>query len=399
MSESPVPSNSEGSYVPLSVPYIGGNEALYLQECLDSNWVSSAGPFVSKFEEMFSNYIGTKFGVATVNGTAALHIALLVAGVKPEHEVLVSTLTFIAPINAIRYVGAWPVLVDADPDSWQMDTSVLKHFLENDCRWRNGAVINLKTGRQVKAIMPVHILGHPCDMEAIVELASKYSLRIIEDATESLGSKYKGTMVGNIGDIACFSFNGNKLITTGGGGMLVSNSETWAEEARYLTTQAKDHPVEYIHNNIGYNYRLSNINAALGCGQLEQIDSYIAKKRDIARAYTEGIGNILGIKGMYEAEWATSVFWLYTILVNRNKFGIDSRMLLTELRACGIDSRPLWQPNHLSPAHSTCQALGGRVAEHLYRNCLSIPCSVGLLKTDQQRVIDAVCSLGTQISS
>ena len=349
--------NPNGAHVPLSVPYIRGNEAKYLQECLDSNWVSSAGPFVSRFEEMFSRYIGTKFGIATVNGTAALHIALLVAGIKPEHEVLVSTLTFIAPINAIRYVGAWPVLVDAEPESWQMDTSIVKRFLEENCHLRNGLLINSTTGRQVKAIMPVHILGHPCNMKDIAELAFKYGLTVIEDATESLGARYNGSMVGHLGDLACFSFNGNKLITTGGGGMLVTD------------------------------------NAALGCGQLEQIDSYFENKREIAKTYIEDMGTLPGIKNMKESEWAESVFWLYTVLIDQDIFGMDSRTLLNELGNHRIDSRPLWQPNHLSPAHSRCQVLGGECAENLYQNCLSLPCSVGLSKADQRRVTDTIVSV------
>jgi perosamine synthetase len=237
--------------IPLSVPEINGNEWEYVKECLDSNWVSSAGPFVERFEQMVADYVGTQHAVATVNGTAALHLALLVAGVQPDDEVLVPALTFIAPANAVRYAGAWPVFIDAEPAYWQMDAEKVMNFLEHRCAWANGELRNKNTGRRVRGILPVHILGHPCDMDPIVDLARKFRLVVIEDATESLGALYKERMVGHLGDVACFSFNGNKVITTGGGGMIVTDNEAWAERARYLSTQAKDNPVEYIHNEIG----------------------------------------------------------------------------------------------------------------------------------------------------
>ena len=248
-------------HIPLCVPEIRGNEWKYVKECLDTNWVSSVGSFVDRFERMLADYIGTIHAVATTSGTAALHIALLVAGVQPDDEVLVPTLSFIAPANAIRYTGAWPVFIDSEPIYWQMDPEKVLDFLEKECRWQGESLLNKTTGRRVKAILPVHILGHPCDIDPIREAAQKYDLAIIEDATESLGAKYKGNMVGRLGDIACFSFNGNKLITTGGGGMIVTNDESWANRARYLSTQAKDDPIEYFHSEIGYNYRLTNISS------------------------------------------------------------------------------------------------------------------------------------------
>ena len=275
-------SSSRPGFIPLCVPELRGKEWVYIKECLDTNWVSSAGTFVDRFEDAVAQYIGVKHAVATASGTAALHVALLVAGVQPDDEVVVSTLTFIAPANTVRYVGAWPVFVDAEPLYWQMDSEKLAHFLEKGCRWKDGALFNKVTGRRVKAILPVHILGHPCDMQPIMEAARKYGLAVIEDATESLGSKYQSTMAGHLGDIACFSFNGNKVITTGGGGMIVTDNAEWAKEARYLTTQAKDDPIEYIHEIFGYNYRLTNIQAAMGCAQMESLDEYISAKRRIA---------------------------------------------------------------------------------------------------------------------
>lgn len=368
---------SEGM-IPLCVPEIRGNEWKYIKECLDTNWVSSVGPYVDRFERELADYVGTKYAVAAVNGTAALHIALLVTGVQPDDEVLVSTITFISPANVIRYVGAWPVFIDAEPDYWQMDSQKVVDFLEQECRWANGELRNKTTNRCVKAIMPVHILGHPVDMDPILEMARKYNLVVIEDATESLGAKYKGRMVGHLGDIACFSFNGNKIITTGGGGMIVTDDEAWARKAKYLTTQAKDDPLEYIHNEIGYNYRLTNTQAAMGCAQLEQLNDYIVTKRRIAANYAQALKDVPGITPMREAKWAFSIFWMYTVLVNETKYGTSSRALLHKLADEKIQTRPLWQPIHNSPAHTGSQGCRCDVAERLNQEALSLPCSVGL---------------------
>ena len=376
--------------IPLSVPEIGGNEWEYIKECLDTNWVSSAGSFVDRFEDMVAERVGARYAVATVNGTAALHIALLVAGIEPDDEVVVSSVTFIAPANAIRYVGAWPVFMDAEPDYWQMDTEKLKSFLERGCEWKNGVLRNLATGRRVRAILPVHILGHPCDMDLVLELAAKYELIVVEDASESLGAQYNGRMVGHLGDVACFSFNGNKLITTGGGGMIVTDNEEWATRTKYLTTQAKDDPVEYIHGEIGYNFRLTNILAALGVAQMEQLDKFLEKKRDIARRYDELLAEVPGIIPMAEAPWASSAFWLYTVRVDENRYGSDSRDLLAVLQQQGVQTRPLWEPLHLSIPHKTSQAWDVQVADLLYTQCLSLPCSVGLSEEEQERVIRLV---------
>jgi perosamine synthetase len=352
--------------------------------------VSSVGSFVDRFEQELAAYVGATYGVSATNGTSALHIALLVAGVQPDDEVLVSTLTFIAPVNAIRYVGAWPVFMDAEPDHWQIDPQQVANFLVQECHQVGGELRNKRTGRRVKALLPVHILGHPCDIDSLVEMARHYNLALIEDATESLGAKYQGTMVGHLGDIACFSFNGNKIITTGGGGMIVTDNEAWAKRAKYLTTQAKDAPTEYIHNEIGFNYRLTNIQAAMGCAQLEQLTEYIAAKRHIAHTYNQAFKDLAGIEPMDKAEWASSVCWLYTVLVDKAQYGLDSRELLSYLAAHNIQTRPLWQPIHLSPAHNNSQVYSGTVAETLYKQALSLPCSVGLSDEACQRVISLV---------
>ena len=380
----------EGDGIPLCVPEIHGREWEYVKECLDTNFVSSVGPFVDRFEREMAAYTGAKFGIATSTGTAALHIALLVTGIQPDDEVLVSTLTFIAPVNAIRYAGAWPVFIDAEPDYWQMDPQKVWDFLEKNCAWEKGELRNRQTGRRVRAIMPVHILGHPVDMDPILEAAEKFNLVVLEDATESLGAQYKNKPTGRLGAIACFSFNGNKIITTGGGGMIVTDQEAWARKAKYLTTQAKDDPIEFVHKEIGFNYRLTNLQAALGCAQLEQLGKYITAKRQIAATYTKTLQELPGLTPMRQAEWASSIFWMYTILVDETKFGMSSRALMRKLAQNNIQARPFWQPAHLSPAHSGAYRVDCSVAEKLNREALSLPCSVGLTETQQQRVLNLV---------
>lgn len=377
-------------FIPLSVPEIRGNEWAYVKDCLDTNWVSSVGSYVERFEQLVARQAETKHAVATVNGTSALHLALLVAGVLPDDEVLVSTLTFIAPVNAIRYVGAWPVFIDAEPVYWQMDPERVAEFLEKGCSYREGALYNRLTGRRVSAVIPVHILGHPVDLDPILNVARKFDLKVIEDATEGLGATYKGKGLGGSSDLACFSFNGNKIITTGGGGMLVTNDERWASKAKYLSTQAKDDPLEYIHGEVGYNYRLTNVLAAIGCAQMEQLPAYVAEKRKIASRYADGFQSVPGVLPMKNAPWASSTFWMYTILVDEREFGVDSRQLMRALEAKKIQCRPLWQPIHQSPAHATPSPVSMPVAEALARRALSLPCSVGLSESAQDRVIEAV---------
>jgi perosamine synthetase len=378
------------TFIPLAVPEICGNEWEYVKQCLDTGWVSSVGSFVERFENVMAQQTATGHAVATVNGTSALHVALLVANVQPDEEVLVSTLTFIAPVNAIRYVGAWPVFVDAEPAYWQMDPEQVEHFLEHGCRWSKGALYNRSTGRRVSAIIPVHILGHPVDLDPILSIARKYGLKVIEDATEGLGALYKGRPLGSFGDLACFSFNGNKIITTGGGGMLVTNDAAAAQKAKYLTTQAKDDPIEYIHGEVGYNYRLTNLAAAVGCAQMEQLGTKVAAKRAIASRYSESFGALPGITPMRSAAWAESTFWMYTVLIDEREFGLSSREVMSALGSRGIQCRPLWQPIHRSPAHAThCQS-DLHVADRLATQALSLPCSAGLTSSQQNTVIAAL---------
>ena len=376
--------------LPLSVPEISGNEWKYIKECLDTNWVSYLGSFVDQFEDTIADYVGAKHGVATVNGTAALHTALLVAGIEAEDEVLVSTLTFIAPVNAIRYMGAWPVFIDSEPKYLQMDANKVVEFLEKECRWTSGALYNKVTGRRIKAILPVHILGHPVDMDPIVEIARKYDLIVIEDAAESLGARYKGKKVGHLGDISCFSFNGNKVITTGGGGMIATDNESWALRAKHLTTQAKSDKLEYLHDEIGYNYRMNNIQAAMGLAQMEKLNEFIDKKRQIAATYSEGLKGVPNLVLMCEDEHAHSTYWLYTLLVGQLDSKQSSRELIKQMNQLGIHSRPLWLPAHLQKMYGDCLFYGTNCAENLYDLAVQLPSSVGLTDDQANYVLTAI---------
>jgi perosamine synthetase len=385
-SSTPVPAPR----IPLSEPQIDGNEWAYVKECLDTGWVSSVGSFVTRFEEAVAARVGARHAVAAVNGTAALHVALLVAGVGPGDEVLVPSLTFIAPANAIRYAGGWPVFVDVEPEHWQMDPAAVADFLNNRCRREGGRLLDKATGRRVAAVLPVDLLGHPAEMDAIVATARRHGLPVVEDATEALGARCGSRSAGHLADIACLSFNGNKILTTGGGGMIVTDDEGWAARARYLTTQAKDDPVEYVHGTIGFNYRLTNVLAAIGCAQMERLDAFVERKREIAARYAEALARVPGLTLMREASWARSTFWLYTVLVDAAAYGCDRRALMTRLADRGIESRPLWQPIHCSPAHADAPRAECPVAERLQRDALSLPSSVGLTAADQRRVIDAI---------
>jgi len=383
--------SNKDKMIPICEPEIRGNEWKYVKECLDTGWVSSAGCYVDKFEQYLAGYIGRKYSVACTNGTAALHIALLVAGLNPNEEVLLPALTFVAPANAVRYTGAWPVFIDVSSDVWQIDPEKVKDFLTKECELKKQGLINRNTGRVVRAILPVHLMGHPVDMEPILDLAKRFNLLVIEDVAESLGATYKGKQLGSLGDIGVFSFNGNKIVTSGGGGMLVTDRKDWADKARYLTTQAKDDVLEFVHNEIGYNYRLTNVQAAIGLAQMENIDSYIVSKRNIAAYYREKLQNAPGISPMPFAVWANPSFWLYTIKVDEFEYCGGSRSLLKKLSSDKIVSRPLWHPlNSLKPFLG-CYSYKIEVANQLYHDCLSLPSSVGLKREDQERVISAIC--------
>ena len=379
-------------FIPLCVPELGGREWEYVKECLDTNWVSSVGSYVDRFERMVAERAGAAFGVATVNGTAAIHIALLVSGVASNDEVIVPAMTFVAPVNAVRYCGAYPVILDVDPKHWQLDPDEVARFLQADCTARDGQIINRHTGRRVRAILPVHVLGHPCDMAPIVDLAEQYGLPVIEDATESLGATCRGRRVGSIGNIGCFSFNGNKIVTSGGGGVVVTDDGDAAAWAKHLTTQAKADPVEYTHDEIGFNYRLVNVLAALGCAQMEQLEGFIERKREIALTYRNELSKIRYLTFLEQAEWAASIEWLFTMHIGQGapltRQGVQKR-----LEGKGIQTRPLWCPMHRLPIFSDAYRRSTGVADRLYQGCLSLPSSVSLTGGEQERVLGSVANL------
>jgi len=376
--------------IPLCEPLLAGNEAAYLQDCVETNWISSAGSYVDDFEKQFVDYIEAKHAVAVVNGTAALHLALVVAGVRPDDEVLVSALSFVAPANAIRHAGARPVFVDSDEATWQMDPDVVVSFLRQDCDKRDGGVYNKRTGRRIGAILPVHILGLPVEMGPVVDIATELGIPVVEDATESLGAVSGGEKVGNLGDIACFSFNGNKLVTCGGGGMIVTNNGDWARHARHLSTQARMDGDEYIHDEVGFNYRLTNLQAAVGVAQMEEINSLLEAKSRIASRYRDMCDALPGMSFMPTGHGDPPAWWLSTVRMDANATGCHSRELRAFLQEQGIETRPLWRPLHQGPAHSGEGFLGGITADLLYDECLCLPSSVGLKDDDVNRVISLI---------
>jgi perosamine synthetase len=373
-------------------PALGEEEIANLAACVRSGQLIH-GPFVTEFERSVAGFVGHAHGVGTNSGTAALHIALLLAGVSPGDEVLINTLTFIAPANAIAYVGAHPVFIDAEPDTWQLDVRRLERFIETRCSWDGVRLANRSTGRPVTAIVLVHFLGMPGDMDAICAIAERYQLKLIEDAAQALGTEYRGRRVGGIAPIGCFSFYGNKLITAGGGGMIVTSDAQWAARARYLVNQAKDDPIETLHNTIGYNYRMTNLHGAIGCAQFARIDRHIEAKRRIARQYAEGLADLSGVTLVREPDHAFFTFWLSSIRVDPHRFGMTAREIMACLAPLGIQAIPLYQPLHLSKAHQGAEHEGGAVAEALVEQCLSLPSSVDLAPSDQDRVIAAIRAL------
>ncbi len=375
--------------IPNAVPHLAGNEWKYVKECLDTNWVSSVGPFVDRFEREVAAHVGVPHAVATVNGTAALHVALLAAGVQPGDEVLVPALTFIATANAVTYCGAHPVFLDSEEVSWGVDASKMADFLSRECAIKGGAIVNRATGRIVRAAVPVHLYGHPFDIDAVLDVAGRYPLAVVEDAAEALGARYKGRAVGCDGLVSCLSFNGNKIITTGGGGMVLTRDAKMAARLRRLTTQARTDAIEYIHEETGYNYRLTNLQAALGVAQLEQLDGFVESKRETAAHYREILAGVPGVEVAAEASWARSTYWMTSVLLDERRCP-DVRALLRQLTSDGIGARPVWRPLHLQPLFAQAQSYCVDVAPRLYGRGLSLPCSVGISLDERRTVAEAL---------
>jgi perosamine synthetase len=377
--------------IPLSVPSLTGNEWEYVKECLDTEWVSSAGKFVDLFEEKMTEYTGAKYAIACVNGTSALQISLQLAGVKPDDEVITPTLTFIATINAIHYNGASPIFMDAD-DYYNIDSPKTIEFIQSETTFRNGFTHNNKTGKRISAIVPVHVWGNAVWLDDLVDLCNARNIAMVEDASESLGTFYskgnfKGKHTGLIGKIGCISFNGNKIITTGGGGMILTDDMDLADQARYFTTQAKDDSLRYIHNDIGYNFRLTNIQAALGVAQMENLSAVIKKKKEINKQYKAGINKVGGLRISESPVYADNNHWLNILQIDKEIFGADVEVTMSMLKEKKIETRPVWHLNHLQKPYSKCQNYRIENAPALVGNSLCIPSSSNLLFSDLHEVI------------
>ncbi|MCL4141133.1 UNVERIFIED_CONTAM: hypothetical protein GTU68_040890 [Idotea baltica] len=352
-------------FVPLSIPHLDGKEWEYIKHCLDTGWVSSVGSFVTQFEEAIAAYTGASHAIATTSGTAALQLALQVAGVGKGDHVLVPNMTFIASVNAITYLGAIPVLVDVDPDTWQIDLDLVEHYLAT-------------TDIPPKAILPVHVLGNIGDMNKLLGLAERYGCIVVEDAAEGLGATFEGRHAGTMGKLGVLSFNGNKIITTGGGGMILTNDSELAERARHLTTQAKSHPIEYIHDEVGYNFRLSNVLAAMGVAQLEQLPGFLEKKARFAAFYKKLLPDL---RFQQVLPSVVPNHWLTTTYVS------DRHELQSFLSDHQIESRGLWCPmNQLAMYESMTYLSDINVSDDLYQHCLSLPSSSGMTEAQLDHV-------------
>ena len=358
-------------FLPLHEPIFIGNEKRYLNECIDSTFVSSVGKFVDRFEEMVAEFTGSRYAVATVNGTSALHVALKIVGVDEHCEVVTQPLTFIATCNAISYCNAKPVFVDVDKDTLGMSPESLENFLKERTSFENGVCINKTTKKKIGAVVPMHTFGHPCRIEEITQICKKYNIPLVEDAAESLGSYYKDKHTGTFGKVSVFSFNGNKTITTGGGGMIVTDDEELAKRAKHITTTAKvPHPYEYIHDEIGYNYRLPNINAALGCAQMEILEEILANKRETAKSYQEEFSNKEEITFITEPKNSKSNYWLNAIILENSK---ERDLFLKESNESGVMTRPIWRLMNRLEMFKDCQSMSLTNAKWLEDRVVNIP--------------------------
>ena len=380
--------------IPLSVPHFSGHEWAYVKECLDTGWVSSAGAFVGRFEEEIARYTGAGHAVACSSGTAALHVALLLAGVRPEDEVIVPTLTFVATINAVRYTGANPVFMDCD-DFYGIDVDKTAEFLALETEMRDGSAWNKSTGRRIAGIMPVHVFGNAVALEPLIAFCRERNIKVIEDATESLGTVYtsgalKGKHAGTIGELGCLSFNGNKIITTGGGGMLLTANPALAARAKYLTTQAKDDEVRFVHHEVGYNYRLTNLQAALGVAQLEQLPRFLETKAGHYAQYSHGVEGIPGLSLAPVPPYARNNHWLCALRVDDAEYGCDREILMERLAQRGIQARPVWHLNHMQRSYVSCQSYRIERALELWQTTLNLPSSTGLTSEQVGQVLDAL---------
>jgi pyridoxal phosphate-dependent aminotransferase EpsN len=367
----------------LSVPHMGGGEQAYIEEAFSSNWLSTVGPHIQAFERQFEERLGV-VAVALASGTAALHLGLRALGVEPGDRVFCSDLTFIASVNPIRYLGAEPVLVDSEPATWNMDPGLLAKALADADRRK----------RLPRAVIVAHLFGQCADMDPIREVCGRYGVAILEDAAEALGAVYKGEPAGTLGDVGIFSFNGNKIITTSGGGMLLTRDEALAEKVRFWASQARDPGIAYEHSDVGYNYRISNVLAGMGRGQFEVLDLRVEQRRAVAGRYREALADLPGISPMPVASYGLHTHWLSCFLIDE-EFGCSRDALIGCLDAAGIESRPVWKPMHLQVLYASAERYGGSVAEDLFRRGICLPSSSSLTREEQTRVAREVhCAAG-----
>lgn len=364
----------------LSTPHMGESELKFVQEAFETNWIAPVGPHVNAFEAEFCQTVGSSYAAALSSGTAALHLALRLIGVQAGDEVFCSTLTFIATASPITYLGAKPVFIDSDRASWNLDPQLLKQELD-----RRAQVNQLP-----KAVLLVHLYGQSADIDPILEICNQYEIPLIEDAAEALGATYKGKNPGTFGAIGIYSFNGNKIITTSGGGMLVSENPDFVEKARFLATQARDPAPHYQHSTIGYNYRLSNVLAGIGRGQLKVLEDRVTARRKNFERYQQSLGNLPGVQFMPEAPYGRATRWLTCLTIDPEKFGRDREEIREALLAENIESRPVWKPLHLQPVFSDCECIGGEVAEDLFNRGLCLPSGSNLTEEDLNRVITGI---------
>lgn len=359
-------------HLPVAEPQLGEKELQYVSECVLTGWVSSAGQFITRFENLFAEFTGVRHAIATSNGTTALHLSLLALDVGPGDEVIVPSLTFIASANAVRYTGATPVFVDSEAETWNLDPREVERAITD----------------RTRAIIPVHLYGHPADMDPLRDLAEEHGLAIVEDAAEAHGARYRGHRVGSIGDLGVFSFYGNKIITTGEGGMITTNSDELARKIRILRDHGMSPERRYWHPVLGYNYRMTNIQAAIGLAQLERIDAILGAKDRLAKAYSQGLADVPGLTLPPRASWADPVCWLYSILVDEEQFGVGRDELMRLLREQSIDTRPIFIPAHQQPIYDTGQMLP--CCESLAERGLSLPSSTNLRESDVALVVESI---------
>jgi pyridoxal phosphate-dependent aminotransferase EpsN len=370
----------------LSVPHLGESESRYVGEAFATNWVSTVGPNIDAFERAFSTVLGGLPCVALSSGTAAIHLGLKVLGVGPGDDVICSSLTFAASANPIVYENARPVFVDSEASSWNMDPTLLEETLEARAR----------RGKLPKAVVLVHLYGQSADLDRIEAVCRRFDVPILEDAAEALGTQYRGTQVGTRSPLSVFSFNGNKIITTSGGGMLVGHDRAWIEKARFWSTQSRAPVPWYEHHEIGFNYRMSNVLAGIGRGQLEVLDNRVAARRAVAKRYEEAFADLAGIEAMPEASFGRHTRWLSVFTLDRARFGATRDEVLAALAAEDIEGRPVWKPLHTQPIFAGCERVGGEVAEDLFSRGFCLPSSSSLSIEDQGRVIDVVRRLARE---